>query len=112
MVKDYDVSDINNIKNICKDTQNILLLSTNKAFVSRVLSSLGSLEAYSTVFAFEALKTYSNLDINNLMNLNVHIINSRGIDLTNHHDTTFVNSFQKKYFARSTESILKLDMIL
>ena len=99
MVSDYDVSDINNIKNICKDTQNILLLSTNKAFVSRVLSSLGSLEAHSTVFAFEALKTYSNLDINNLMNLNVHIINSRGIDLTNHHDTTFVNAFQKKFFA-------------
>ena len=99
MVSDYDVSDINNIKNICKDTQNILLLSTNKAFVSRVLSSLGSLDVHSTVFAFEALKTYSNLDINNLMNLNVHIINSRGIDLTNHHDTTFVNAFQKKFFA-------------
>ena len=96
MVSDYDVSDINNIKNICNITQNILLLSTNKAFVSRVLSSLGSL-AYSTVFAFEALKTYSNLDINNLMNLNVHIINSRGIDLTNHHDTTFVNAFQKSF---------------
>lgn len=99
IVEDYDVSDINVIKTISKDTQNILLLSTNKAFVSRVLSSLGRLDIPSTIFAFEALKTYSNLDINNLMNLNVHIINSRGIDVSSHQDTTFVNSFQKRFTA-------------
>lgn len=97
IVKDYNFSDIEDIKKICTDSQNILLISTNKAFVSRALSSMGALDIPLTVFAFEALQNYSNLDINNLMNLNVHIINSRSIDLNNHFDITFVNSFQKKY---------------
>ena len=97
IVKDYNFSDISDIEEICKDSQNVLLISTNKALVSRALSSMGALDIPLTVFSFEALQNYTNLDINNLMSLNVHIINTRSIDLNSHFDTTFVNSFQKKY---------------
>ena len=95
IVKDYNFSDISDIEEICKDSQNVLLISTNKALVSRALSSVGALDIPLTVFSFEALQNYNSLDINNLMSLNVHIINTRSIDLNSHFDTTFVNSFQK-----------------
>ena len=74
-----------------------MLFSSRKAFVSKLLASIGSIDSFSTVFAFESIKSYDNLDITNLMELDVHIPNSRSIDYTNTFDLSFLELFEKEY---------------
>ena len=88
---------VDSIRKYFVEDQNVLLLSRDKAFISTMLGSIGSIDSTSTVFAFESITSYDNLDITNLMELNVHIPNSRSIDFSNTYDLNFVSLFEKEY---------------
>ena len=54
-----------------------------------MLSSIGSIDSNSTVYTFESIKSYDNLDITNLMELNVHIPNSNYLNYEDNFDINF-----------------------
>ena len=56
-----------------------------------MLGSIGSIDSSSTIFTFESIKLYDNLDITNLMELDVHIPNSETVDQTDEFYKTFLN---------------------
>ena len=94
--------EINNLKmsslrDFLTDHQNILLLSKEKTFISTILGAIGSIDSSSTVFSFESIMSYDNLDITNLMELEVHIPNSRSINPSSFHDVSFLLSFENKF---------------
>jgi hypothetical protein len=88
---------VDSIRQYFIEKQNVLLLSTEKAFIGRMLGSIGSIDSVSTVFLFESILSYDNLDITNLMELDVHVPNSRDIDLSISYDLSFVSSFEEEY---------------
>ena len=90
-------TNVDSIRQYFVEFQNVLLLSKDKAFISTMLGSIGSIDSISTVFSFESITSYDNLDITNLMELNVHIPNSRSVDLNNNYDLSFVSLFEKEY---------------
>ena len=88
---------VDSIRKYFVEEQNVLLLSKNKVFISTMLGSIGSIDSVSTVFSFESIMSYDNLDVTNLMELDVHIPNSKGIDLADNYDVNFVSLFEKEY---------------
>ena len=62
-----------------------------------MLGSIGSIDSISTVFTFESISLYENLDIANLLELDAHIPNSRSIDFSNDYDSNFTLSFENKF---------------
>ncbi len=99
LVDSYNISytQVDSIRKYFIEFQNILLLSRNKAFLSTMLGSIGGIDSVSTVFSFESIMSYDNLDITNLMELDVHIPNSRTINLNSTYDVSFQNLFEQKY---------------
>ncbi len=100
--KEVSVFQVNNtkvdsIRKFFTEQQNIMLLSSNKAFISKILASAGSIDSISTVFAFESVKGFDNLDITNLMELDVHILNSRSVDYSKNYDLRFLKLFELEY---------------
>ena len=77
-------------------SQNILLLSKDQLLISQLLSSL-AIDTVSTLYTFESIASYDNLEIKNLMQLDVHIPNSRSIDASNDYDLNFLALFEKEY---------------
>ena len=88
---------VDSIREFFVESQNVLLISKDKAFISTMLGSIGSIDSVSTVFTFESITSYYNLDITNLMELNVHIPNSRSIDSSSKYDVNFISLFEKEY---------------
>ena len=62
-----------------------------------MLGSIGSIDSISTIFSFESITSYDNLDVTNLMELDVHIPNSRSINLFSDYDLSFLSLFEKEY---------------
>ena len=93
---------VDSIRRYFIESQNILLLSKDKAFVSTMLGSIGSIDSLSTVFSFESITSYDNLDISNLMEIDVHIPYSRSITLSNKNDLDFVSLFEREYSTNSS----------
>ena len=90
-------TNVDSIRKFFTEEQNVMLLSSNKAFISKMLGSIGSIDSISTVFAFESVKGFDNLDITNLMELDVHILNSRSIDYSKNYDLRFLKIFEREY---------------
>ena len=88
---------VDSIRKFFTEKQNVMLLSSNKAFISKMLGSIGSIDSISTVFAFESVKGFDNLDITNLMELDVHILNSRSVDYSKNYDLRFLKLFELEY---------------
>jgi hypothetical protein len=88
---------VDSIRKFFTEQQNVMLLSSNKAFISKMLGSIGSIDSISTVFAFESVKGFDNLDITNLMELDVHILNSRSVDYSKNYDLRFLKLFELEY---------------
>ena len=88
---------VDSIRKFFTEQQNIMLLSSNKAFISKMLGSIGGIDSISTVFTFESVKGFDNLDITNLMELDVHILNSRSVDYSKHYDLRFLEIFEREY---------------
>jgi len=103
IVKTFSVNNtkVDSIRKYFVEAQNVLLLSKDKVFISTMLGSIGSIDSVSTVFSFESIKSYDNLDITNLMELDVHIPNSRSIDFSNNYDLNFLSLFEKDYNTNS-----------
>ena len=85
------------IRKFFTEQQNVMLLSSNKAFISKMLGSIGSIDSISTVFVFESVNGFDNLDITNLMELDVHILNSRSVDYSKNYDLRFLKLFELAY---------------
>ena len=77
-------------------SQNILLLSRDQLLISQLLSSL-AIDTVSTLYTFESIASYDNIDIINMMKVDVHIPNSRSIDASNDYDLNFLALFEKEY---------------
>ena len=89
---------VDSIRKHFVEKQSVLLFSTNKAFISKLLGSIGGIDSASTVFTFESIKLYDNLDITNLMELDVHIPNSGSINYSDKFDKSFLNLFENEYY--------------
>jgi len=106
-------TEVDSIRDIFRPEQSVLLLSSNKAFVSKMLSSIGSIDSLSTVYTFESIKSYDNLDITNLMELNVHLPNSNYLNYKDNFDISFLKLYQKEYntnIGRYTQTAYNLIM--
>ena len=55
------------------------------------------MDSTSIVFGLDAWKRYDNLDIDNLMELDVHLPISNGFSYNRKHDKSFLRLFEKKY---------------
>ncbi|MEC9209544.1 MAG: LysM peptidoglycan-binding domain-containing protein [Bacteroidota bacterium] len=88
---------VDEIRKYFVEDQNVLLISKDKAFISTMLGAIGSIDSTSIVFSFESIMSYDNLDITNLMELDVHIPNSRSINFSNDYDLNFVSLFEKEF---------------
>tara|TARA_B100001758_G_scaffold247889_1_gene268231 strand:- start:34644 stop:35966 length:1323 start_codon:yes stop_codon:yes gene_type:complete len=89
---------VDSIRKYFVERQNVLLFSKNKAFISKILGSIGSIDSSSTIFTFESIKLYDNLDITNLMELDVHIPNSLAFNESDEFYKAFLNLFEKEYY--------------
>ncbi len=96
-VKSFQVTStaVDSIRRYFVDTQNVLLLSKDKAFISKILGSIGSIDSISTIFTFESVSYYDNLDITNLMELDIHIPRLKNSDSSSQLD--FISLFEKEY---------------
>jgi hypothetical protein len=97
-VESFEITSTN-IASITKyfaESQNILLLSRDQLLISQLLSSI-AIDTVSTVYTFESIASYDNLEINNLMKVDVHIPFSRSIDASNDYDLNFLELFEKEY---------------
>ena len=88
---------VDSIRKIFKEKQVVIIPSDNKAFVSKILGSIGGLDSTSIVFGLYDWKKYDNLDIHNLMFLDVKFPNPYGFSKYSNHDIAFVKLFEKKY---------------
>jgi hypothetical protein len=88
---------VDSIRKIFKDKQVVIIPSENKAFVSKILGSIGGLDSTSFVFGLYDWKKYGNLDIHNLMFLDVKFPNPYRFSKSSNHDIYFVKLFEKKY---------------
>ena len=77
--------------------QVIIVLSKNKASITRLLSKISSIGVPNSIFTFESVHNYSNLDVNMLVKLNLHFPHSRLIDLKNTYDFSFLKNYEEKY---------------
>ena len=90
-------SHVDSLRNIFSPFQLVIIPSSNKAFVSKLLASIGIMDSTSIVFGLDAWKRYDNLDIDNLMELDVHLPISNGFSNNRAHDKEFLRLFEKKY---------------
>ena len=88
---------VDSLRKIFKERQVVIIPSENKAFVSKVLGSIGGMDSISLVFGLYDWKKYNNLDIHNLMFLDVKFPDAYSFSNTNNHDVSFLKLFEKKY---------------
>jgi len=88
---------VDSIRKIFTEKQVVIIPSENKAFVSKILGSIGGMDSTSFVFGLYDWKKYDNLDIHNLMFLDVKFPNPYSFNKFSKHDISFVKLFEKKY---------------
>jgi hypothetical protein len=88
---------VDSIRKIFLEKQVVIIPSENKAFVSKILGSIGGMDSTSLVFGLSDWKKYDNLDIHNLMFLDVLFPDPFYQSTKSKHDITFINLFEKKY---------------
>ena len=98
VVESFQITNANvsTIKSDFVASQNILLLSRDQLLISQFLSPV-AIDTVSTVYTFESIASYDNIDIINMMKVDVHIPNSRSIDASNDYDLNFLALFEKEY---------------
>lgn len=88
---------VDSIRGIFSPFQIVLIPSTNKAFVSKVLSSIRCLDSSSIVFGLNSWVKYDNLDIDDLMELNLHLPLSNQLNYFSQFDKQFIKLFETTY---------------
>ena len=71
--------------------------SSNRSFVSGLLGSIGIMDSTSIVFGLNSWERYDNLDIDNLMELDVHIPMYNFFNSDKQHDKSFLRLFEQEY---------------
>ena len=92
---------VDSIRKFFVEKQHVLLFSSNKAFISKILGSIGGIDSVSVVYTFESVKSYDNLDITNLMELDVHLPHSRDLNYSNEFDINFLALYEKEFNTNS-----------
>ena len=92
-----EYTNVDSIRKMFTDKQVVIIPSENKAFVSKILGSIGGMDSTSLVFGLSDWKKYDNLDIHNLMFLDVLFPDPFYQSTKSKHDITFINLFEKKY---------------
>ena len=92
-----EYTNVDSIRKMFMDKQVVIIPSENKAFVSKILGSIGGMDSSSLVFGLSDWKKYDNLDIHNLMFLDVLFPDPHYYSNSSKHDISFVNLFEKKY---------------
>ena len=93
---------IDSIRDQFLDTQIVILPSNNRAFVSRMLGTLGGIDSVFTVFGLSNIKNYDHLDIENLMHLDTHFPDPYYFNPNSKRDSLFLYDFEEKF--KSTPS--------
>ena len=88
---------IDSIRDQFLDTQIVILPSNNRAFVSRMLGTLGGIDSVFTVFGLSNIKNYDHLDIENLMHLDVHFPDPYYFNQHIKKDSIFLYGFEEKF---------------
>jgi len=88
---------VDSIRKIFSAKQVVIIPSENKAFVSKMLGSIGGMDSTSLVFGLYDWKKYDNLDIHNLMFLDVKFPDAYSFSNTSNHDLSFLKLFEQKY---------------
>jgi len=88
---------VDSIRKLFKEKQVVIIPSENKAFVSKLLASIGEMDFISLVFGLYDWKTYDNLDIDNMMFLDVKFPDAYSFSNASDHDISFLNLFERKY---------------
>jgi len=88
---------VDSIRNIFKEKQVVIIPSKNKAFVSKLLGSIGGMDSISLVFGLYDWKKYDNLDADNLMFLDVKFPDAYSFGNVSEHDISFLKLFEQKY---------------
>ena len=92
-----EYTNVDSIRKMFTDKQVVIIPSENKAFVSKILGSIGGMDSTSLVFGLSDWKKYDNLDIHNLMFLDVLFPDPFYQSTKSKHDITFINLFEKIY---------------
>ena len=92
-----EYTNVDSIRKMFTDKQVVIIPSENKAFVSKILGSIGGMDSTSLVFGLSDWKKYDNLDIHNLMFLDVLFPDPHYFSNSSKHDISFINLFEKKY---------------
>ena len=90
---------IDSIREQFLDSQIIILPSYDRAFVSKMLSSLGGIDSSFVVFGLSNLKNYDHLDIDNLMHLDVHFPDPYYFNKHTVRDSLFLYNFEDKFLS-------------
>ena len=90
---------IDSIRTQFLDTQIIILPSKNRAFVSKMLGTLGGIDSSFTVFGLSNIKNYDHLDLENLMHLDVHFPDPYYFNSNDLKDKILLNNFEEKFMA-------------
>lgn len=88
---------IDSIRDQFLDTQIVILPSNNRAFVSRMLGTLGGIDSVFTVFGLSNIKNYDHLDIENLMHLDTHFPDPYYFNPNSRRDSLFLYGFEEKF---------------
>jgi len=90
---------IDSIREQFLDSQIIILPSYDRAFVSKMLSSLGGIDSSFVVFGLSNLKNYDHLDVDNLMHLDVHFPDPYYFNKHTVRDSLFLYNFEDKFLS-------------
>ena len=90
---------IDSIREQFLDSQIIILPSYDRAFVSKMLSSLGGIDSSFVVFGLSNLKNYDHLDVDNLMHLDVHFPDPYYFNKHTIRDSLFLYNFEDKFLS-------------
>ena len=88
---------IDSIRDQFLDTQIVILPSNNRAFVSRMLGTLGGIDSVFKVFGLSNIKNYDHLDIENLMHLDTHFPDPYYFNPNSKRDSLFLYGFEEKF---------------
>jgi len=90
---------IDSIRTQFLDTQIIILPSKNRAFISKMLGTLGGIDSSFIVFGLSNIKNYDHLDLENLMHLDVHFPDPYYFNSNDLNDKILLNNFEEKFMA-------------
>jgi hypothetical protein len=90
---------IDSIRSQFLDSQIVILPSFNRAFVSKMLATLGGIDSSFVVFGLSNLKNYDHLDIENIMHLDVHFPDPYNLNKHKKRDSIFLYEYENKFLS-------------